>query len=297
MADDKKSETTWKDARESLPVRVEKWLTTTGYPLEYRATGVLQDAGFKTMQGFNVEGDHPTNALEIDVIGTTGVFDNGDKAPLIFSLIVECKRIIAPAAWVAMQGGKAERWKPTGILRTPFAADMERQRHDLLANIEPEIVQVPAHALKTLRDQPKDEEKDTEATFKAIQNLLTRALAHNWYPNTKTAALVNDKRTIMTIPVLVVDGELAAARWNPATAKFEVHEVSHVWLDWSGHARWPLPVAQIAVVHIDALPEFSFRMKQWSERWVTGMQRAVDEHFRTQEAVALAHEMAGVSRE
>src|SRR5581483_4282880 len=275
-----------------LAQRAEQWLTSTGFPLEYRAARAIEGAGFNTVQGFHVEGDSPPNALEIDVIGSRGT------APVLFSLVVECKRIMPPTAWIALasSSAKAERWRPHGILRTPLAKELEKTRAGAFAGAEPEFIQLPFHALKTMRDQPKKgdpDENDMEPSFKAVQSLLRRAVAHDWHPNTMTTAAVKDTRTKLTIPVLVVDGELASAQWNAHHTRFEVQPVAQLWLDWWGYSSWSLKSADVAVVHIDGLPEFASRMKFWSDRWLAEMNAALDEQKRTEEAVATARQVAG----
>jgi hypothetical protein len=78
--------------------KVDSWLASTGFPLEYASVRVLETAGFEVDAGrfYRPAGDGP--AREVDIVGRTR--GSYDRPPITVRLVAECKYATSP--WVVL---------------------------------------------------------------------------------------------------------------------------------------------------------------------------------------------------
>ncbi len=79
------------DSSDNLEQRVEKWINTEGYPLEFRTARALRQAGFRVRQGYYTRDDSNETPREIDVYASTDL--RIDDLLLRVSLVIECKYV------------------------------------------------------------------------------------------------------------------------------------------------------------------------------------------------------------
>lgn len=256
----------------SLPLkkRVETWLQHTGYPLEYRAAHLLRGRGFEPEQTYYLPGDEGRNGMEVDI--SASYLGPGPTGGAHFMLLCECKVIPAPRIWVAM--GELVPNIPyflnQQVPRTALAAAMEDD-HEGAFGTGPFKGSDPAVVIRTALAEEKQngvEDSDNASAFAATTQLVRRTIATLRGFDDRVG---EDSVRAMVVPLLVVDGELARAHWDPTTLAFTAQPADAVWVYWGGHQGWNHPGFVLAVVKVDALDAFAQRLATWGNAWHAGM--------------------------
>lgn len=267
MTVDKKAELNWRDERKPVGQRVEEWLRTTGFPLEFRTAEALIANGFSASQGLYLPGDDAENGLEVDVLGSRriGVAE--------FHLLIECKVIPPGTIWTGLKEPIEYGTGPgpnEGIGRTDWAARLQAEQPQFFSGANgPAWGEAPALALRTVTEPNKRDE-----AFFAVQGLATRTRAMLVEKDGEMGWSRIPVHASMVVPTLVVDGELASATWDLNTRDFKGTAVDVLWVAWKGYSQWPLPFFALPVVRIDALPDFANRLRQWAEAWCAATDKA-----------------------
>jgi hypothetical protein len=258
-----------KKPRPPLGVRVETWLETTGYPLEYRAGRMLAGMGFGVGHSFFVPGEHEYNGLEIDVLGTRPrEFTN-------LTVIVECKVVPPGSCWVALSDEiHQHRWSSAGIGRNNEALRFEHRHSKDFEGKDPVFKEPIAAQLRTMREGKRHEgekDDDKDPAFKTMQSVTGRVISFI----AERADSFDDRRLRMVVPVFVVDGDLTIAKWDTEKNRFKAAPTEMVWLEWGGHSRWESDYAMVAVVKIEAFEALADRLREWGDTWGTIVEQVV----------------------
>jgi hypothetical protein len=202
----------WKN--DSLPAhqRVEAWLETVGYPLEFRAADVFRKHGYKAHQGQHAATDDGT-PLEIDVMAAVGA---GGEPPIGLAWFVECK--VAPTPWVVFS--VADELPRNSVRQRVNSVCGDAAMWLLSRNAEAERSPLFAptvrrgFALKALKDG-----KEADDPYAALQGVVERARAVGSVANRRAAAgesLPEGMPVFCNIglPIIIVGGDLCEAYWS-----------------------------------------------------------------------------------
>lgn len=254
-----------------LALRVETWLKNSGYPLEYRTAQALWAHDFNVQQGTYLPADEDRNGMEVDLIGT---YAPADYRPAAFQLLIECKVIPKPKIWVAMEDPEP---LPQGIERglgvsavTQFLEQQQREprfeRHGM-----PLVEASVATCVRTVLDSgigDREDEKGSDRTtaFSAVTQLVRRAISQLRQHDERSE---DDQHSVaMVVPLLVVEGDVAVARWDHEKRSFTAKPIDHIWVSWGGHQGWLLPWFTFALVKVDALDAFLAPVSKWAREWM-----------------------------
>lgn len=297
------SESDWKNASLPLTDRVESWLSSTGFPLEYRTGTALAEAEFMVRQGSYVPGEHNYNGIEIDVIGTR----TAKRA--CFTVIAECKVIPQGNFWVAMTNDRSTNtWTSSDMGRSRRARELEQEHPSHFRDVDPIFSQSTANQLKAMvlkskasQQEPRGADgtaEENDPAYRAVQGLTGRVISHLKTAEQRKEAPDAGAMAEIVVPVLVVDGALTSATWDSAARKFKATALDFVWLSWTGHSRWPSSHASILVTKIEALPSLGNRLLLWSKKWCEAVaaagraERSADaRHEREMEAIRNQHRL------
>lgn len=247
--------------------KVERWLETQGYPLEYTVARLLRAEGSMVVE----QGRHWTDtdpltgakkARELDVVASL----RGDKC--IVNLVIECKHI--PEPWVIFEhedgrvstpdlGATVEHVMAGKPARTALKAHFARSR--------PPWHLRPSAAFKIVDTRPprKPQAPDETAAFVASMALTRGA----WAVHQATPKELN----AITMPALVVEGDLVTLSYD-SRGRRKLQKTAFERVTWAGsvleganHYIRPDPV-MIDVLTTEAL-----------DGWVDDATRSIREMF------------------
>lgn len=235
--------------------RIEDWLSSEGYPLEYYTAGRFSFSRFNVTQGNYVRVQEENKPREIDVVADM-VVESGDIFVRV-SNVIECKWSID---------------KPWIIFTTSFRGSMNTS-----AVIAQTIGSQVGDALlwmlcgdKKIQDlslfqSPKSPGFGGRQAFASKNDLFYATMASltsacvgmsNEYDGKRPSGKKPLPRYgLITFPIVVIDGRLFEASYNSQAGRIETKEVSNVRCHWRGSPSWPLH-ATVDIVTRDGLPRF-----------------------------------------
>jgi hypothetical protein len=99
---------------------VKRWMTRSGYPLEFEAARAFREAGFKVYQGLHYASTSgASKRREINVLAVRELIEANPRPVRTTALwVIECKMTQAP--WLGLHGdGKGGRWEALGDIPLP----------------------------------------------------------------------------------------------------------------------------------------------------------------------------------
>lgn len=253
----------WLDPTKPVVERVQLWMTESGFPLEHSAAATLSNASFMVSQGLHVPSDDGDDGLEVDLIGSY-VYGGAE-----FHLMIECKVVPAPGAWVVLMHRDEMLGAPIdGIGSTAIAQHSAETITPDTRALEPPWSSTRGMAIRTMKSgRPADIDKESPAdhsAYAAVQGLIGRTVG--WL---RMRDRELPEQPELVIPTLVVGGDLLTAKWDTATASFKIEETDRTWIGWSGHRNWTLPYFTCAVVTLKGLEAHAREMMTWAQSWCT----------------------------
>jgi len=265
----------WLDPAKPVLERVDLWMKESGFPLEYKSAAILQKQSFAVGQGLHVPNEEDeADALEIDLIGTY-VYGKAE-----FDLLVECKTVVSPRAWVVLMHGEELQGQPEhGLGRSAIVENSGDQFSEEARSLFPQWTGTRGMAIRTMKEKgnkPAESEGDSHhdrTAYAAVHGLVSRAVS--WL-RMKDEEL--PEQPVMVVPTLVIDGDLIRADWNKNAATFNLSITDRVWVGWGGHRNWKLPYFSVAVVTLAGLDVFAAEMMTWAQTWCVEATEAADLH-------------------
>jgi hypothetical protein len=199
---------------EPTRIDVEKWLASSGYPLEMRAAKTLRDAGYSEVaisQHFR-DPDEPTKLREIDVVGSF-VFPLSANSRFVVRLVCECK-YSKGSPWINFTSPRNFQF---GQFLSLTLANDAGQRYLAKAFSKPKEegaqtvvpLEMGYHVVRFARDEHAGKKSRPAEPHEAIDGAIRASQAR--------ASTVESRADLthaceIVIPVVVVDGTLYAAR-------------------------------------------------------------------------------------
>lgn len=241
-----------------LKRRVHEWLASEGYPLEFRTAHVFREQRINARQGHHVT-DRVTNSIrEIDVLGDSLLRADG----VLFRAyqVVECKwskdkpwvvfttgRRIAPSACIAQTIGSllgdAVLWLLTG----------ERELYDL------DLFSGEGTAGFGGRRAFEKNQDTFYATLQAVVSNSISLVRERDHQDPKALRALPPYGCI-AFPIIVLEGELFEAAYNPGSGSLDLHSVNSTRVQWRGAESWRLH-ATVDIVKVDHLSDFLTRRR------------------------------------
>lgn len=249
---DKKREDTHEEetvASENEREKVRRWLQGQGYPLEMWVARSFQEADYRVWQSEYYLDEDSKKMREIDVIARLEFPDQVEGKGICVTLVVECK--VAPKPWVVFLG--SQEGYPLSI----FSALANRAGVNLLSN-QKELTDLPSDGLicgpsyvaYAATVAFKDRENGQDQAYRAC---MTVGKAAKNYCRKEPLSGAAEWATL-TVPIIVVDGSLFAARLEDS-GNLEVHAVDRARLALK-NPDMGAPTAIIDVITRTHLPGF-----------------------------------------
>jgi hypothetical protein len=220
------------DLEKDLHHKVGNWLKHEGYPLEFRVAHRFREAGFKVLQGTHLPDAHLGKSREIDVIGLKSL-EVADTT-LYFVCLVECKWS-KNKPWIFFSSSDRDRGG-SPLISTTIASHLgEAVLHILAAD---EQVQKDPY-FKTLQQTAYGgrvaftKDSDADLFYSTVQSVVSKSML---------AAKADDSEAVgdsmpdfgsIIFPVIVVEGEIFQATYNPQTDNVDLTKCEQVRLRWS----------------------------------------------------------------
>jgi hypothetical protein len=253
--------------------KVQAWLRTEGYPLEFKTAASFRRAGFSVRQGDYTENESTDTRREIDVLAFMDA-DRGDHLVRV-QTVVECKWS-ADKPWVLFCGG-------TGMTS---AASVTQSIGSELAHLLlwKEAGSDDLARLDLFADRPGTAfggrqafSKSSDVVFDAVRAIVgnCRDLAEEYDAGRPPLKSGLPENVLVNFPVIVVDGRIFEARNGEET--LGLREVSMSRMHWRGAQRHPFPIATLDIVRADAIDEFAAKRAKETAVLLRVMEAALSE--------------------
>jgi len=229
--------------------RLEEWLKTEGYPLEYLTANVFRSHGFEVKQGWHTRAADDAKPRELDVVASlTQRVGNGFVR---CQFVVECKWS-ADKPWILFTSPTANMARKACMMQT-ITDDFGRALLWLLSD-------GPALNL-SLFESPESPAFGGRQSFSkadlfygSISSVTSACVSETASYHSQINGLV-PQHTVLSFPVIVVDGQLFDAKYDAAGRRLQVERTDWRRCHWVGSSDWNLH-ATVDIVSRDALPAY-----------------------------------------
>lgn len=238
-----------------LEVKLRKWLTTQGYPLEMRTARTFKAHGIKVTSSDYYLDKESRDSREIDVTARLPLFDTTGpipEPPAFLCPVVECKS--SPGKpWVLFSGGTSLH--PTARVAQRFVSAFALKRWDMYARRLNPTSETLVRDLPLFAIEP-------EPAYSAVRSSLGTSREDAAYGAmtsvTKAAhAVANkyDERAIqIAVPIIVVDAPIFTCQLGN-DGEVQLERVERGTITWKvGNPSFQTPHSIITVVSESALP-------------------------------------------
>lgn len=242
------------ESQKTLHEKVGDWLSTEGYPLEFRTADGFQKAGFKVLQGQHVRDPQVNKLRETDVIAMHSIHVQDSLLRVV--QVIECKwskdkpwvvftsteSRMAPAACVAQsiatEAGQAILWAIAG--------------NPVLDSLE--LFAVSERAGFGGRQAFT---KDSDRFYNAMQSVTTAcSLLMEDYDALSAEVADPLEYAVFGFPIIVLDGELFEAHYDSNTGAMVLNAAQQLRVHWRGADCRNL-ISTLDIVTIGALDAFA----------------------------------------
>jgi hypothetical protein len=240
--------------KDTLTGKVDKWINTEGYPLEYFTANTFQKAGFSVSQGdYSHDGD--SGPREIDVLAWSSGRTEEQRLIRLFN-VVECKWT-RNKPWVVFTSPNARRKSSEIIAQTlgsrgGAAAIWAHAGNPELGGLE--LFQSSGSAGFGGRQALSDGQDKFYSSLRSI-TAATLATVNSYNPQ---IAYDFPDACVLAFPVIVIDGDLFEAHYAADTDALHLEPREHTRCHWRGSGYSPFPVT-IEIVTKTGLPDFASR--------------------------------------
>lgn len=249
-----------KDKTSPLLEKVQSWLETEGFPLEFRVADAFGRAGFNTSQGLYVKDHNTGETREIDVLSDTTLRLKENKWFRI-SQMIECKWS-KDKPWVVFTSPESRMMESACIAQAigsslgeavMFCIAGDSDLHQLQLFKRPD-----RGGFGGRRAFEKQEKERYDQFYRAIQGLVANAVsrAKDHDRPEKRRGEVPDSG-LLIFPVLVVDGNLFEVFYNQTTSVLEVKEVNQIRMLWRGSAANRRAITPVDIVTATSVEAFA----------------------------------------
>lgn len=233
--------------------KVANWLRSEGYSTEFRAANIFRKHRFSVRQGEYVSADEKAQLREIDVLASLDV-----EAPfglLRCSHVVECKWS-ADKPWVIFSSPTA-RMAPSACAAQSISSSLGEALIWLIAGNERlQSLSTFAPSIHSGFGGRQAFSKTNDVFYSAIQGVVSNSVSYveeyDRYPLTKAGL---PEMAVLAFPVIVVDGNILKAAYDPTSDEVQLETVPHIRCHWRGAQSWRY-IASVDIVSLQHLDAF-----------------------------------------
>jgi hypothetical protein len=237
----------------SLLDRVGSWLKKEGHPLEFRAANILRKHGFHAVQGIYAQANSDTVKREIDVLAEMNV--QTSSGLLRVSHVIECKWsadkpwviFVSPTTHMASSAcvsqsissvlGEAIMWTIAGL----------SSLHSL------QLFSTPSEGGFGGRQAFS---KGNDYFYSAVQSAIDNCSAYVERYDRRHVTGKVPRIGVVAFPIVVVEGEIIRARYDPSVDDLVLESVPHVRCHWKGSTSYPF-IATVDVISMSHFDSFA----------------------------------------
>lgn len=239
--------------RDGIPIaRVEEFLNSEGYPLEYYTANKFMRSHFQVTQG-DFTHDGSQNPREIDVLATMTWPAGADDGFIRLYNIVECKWTKANP-WIVLTSPTTRKSSPA-IIAQAFASQggqtaMWANCHNpCLAELE--LFQSPEFGGFGGRQAFS---KGQDKFYDSLRSVVSNCISVTEFDNAHVESEFPDIFSV-AFPVVVIDGELFEAKYDEKDDKLVSEKTHHSRCHWRGNGGSPFS-STIDIVTKEGLDSF-----------------------------------------
>lgn len=237
-----------------LHSKVKEWLSQEGYPTEFTAASVFRRHQFRVYQGYYVRDDVSDAVREIDILAamTASSRDYLVRA----SHIVECKWS-QDKPWVVFTSRDAQIGHAACVAQTIgsllgstilWAIAGDESLHDMDMFSTPDR---PGFNGRQAFSKGNDHFYSAMKSVTTLSSLLMQEYEHVRRPTGKLP-----RNAFIAFPVIVVDGQLFEAYYDPTDNDIRLESVDRIRCHWRGAPSWQHH-ATIDIVTLSNLEDFA----------------------------------------
>lgn len=273
------------DNIENLEQKVEKWINTEGYPLEFQTARAFRRAGFRVLQGYYTRDDPSGTPREIDVYASTDLLI--DDLLLRVSLVIECKYAIEKP-WIIFTSS-ASSIAPTACIAQTISSKLGhaclwclagdaslKDNYFFVAPDSPGFNAVQAFAKKNEQDR----------VYSSLQSVISAA-----YSEAKSSDSIHKDITKMPrfchilFPTISIDGQLFEAHYDSGADRIKVKDIPKCRIHWRGAEKWKHH-ASVDILRVDIMDSYAVEAYHAAQALLKSLSeqcRKIDSFFQTKE--------------
>jgi len=220
------------DSADKLLSKVSEWLTNEGYPLEFRVAHRFREAGFSVFQGTHIPDKESGKPREIDVIGVKTLAIADTK--LYCVCLAECKWSKSKP-WILFSSpdkGSGTSSMISSLIASDLgegvlhllAADEELQKESYF-----DFQSQTAFSGRVAFAKPGD----SDVFYSAVQSTIAKSLLVAKIDDPQLPENSMPYYGSIVLPMVVIDGALFEASYNPKTDAVELQRRGNMRLGWS----------------------------------------------------------------
>jgi hypothetical protein len=245
--------------------KVGDWLQEQGYPLEFRTAAAFQAMGINASQGLYVQQENDGSARELDIVAS--MRGGLDKILIEISTVIECKwsrdkpwvvftapgTIMAPSACIAQTISSALG----GALTYSLAGNENLHKFEIFASSE-------RNGFGGRR--AFSGEKDQDQFYSTVQSIVSKTIAYAKRFDENREPGQMPKYCCLAFPMIVLEGELFEAHFDPAISDVQLCPVESIRLHWRGAEKPGHWISTVDIVRFDSLGSLVSRRKmEWEQ--------------------------------
>lgn len=253
-----------------LHSKVKGWLSQEGYPTEFTAASVFRRHKFRVHQGYYVRDDASDAVREIDILAAM-MAATRDYLVRAYH-VVECKWS-QDKPWVVFTNRDAHIGHAACVAQTIgsllgstilWAIAGDKSLHDMDMFSTPDR---PGFNGRQAFSKGNDHFYAAMKSVTTLSSLLMQEYEHVKRPTGKLP-----KNAVVAFPVIVVDGQLFEAYYDPTVSDIRLESVDRIRCHWRGAPSWRLH-ATIDIVALGNLEDFAAKRAQETKSLLLKMEQ------------------------
>ena len=239
---------------DDLTNKVEHWLSTEGYSLEFAAANIMGKIGYRVWQGLYARNEDNT-PREVDLVATV-TKSNKEKLLRVYN-VIECK-YSKDKPWVIFSGNR-QRINHSALVAQSITSKLGESIMWSIAGDENitslEMFNCPERFGFGGRQALGKGNRDL--FYNSIKSVVQNSFSLvKQYDNRDHAEGEVPKYGAVAFPVLLIDGKLFSAYFDEGINETKIEEVRHARCHWRGSSETNLHTT-VDLVTLDYFEEFS----------------------------------------
>jgi hypothetical protein len=245
--------------------KVKSWLDKQGYPLEFRTASAFSAAGIPAEQGFYVRETNASAAREVDVVA--GIRRNLGGVSCHIDILVECKWS-GDKPWVVFTNPRTIMAPSACIAQTIGSSLGQAVMYCLAGNVQ-------IQAFDTFASRERNGfggrrafsgENELDLFHSTVQGIVSKTLMYVKRHDEKGKPDQMPTVCRIAFPMIVIDGELFEAYFDPGENDLRLKSAESIRLHWRGAESPGSWISTLDIVKLGALEDLISRRKLEWER-------------------------------